>query len=224
MDSLFAIIVAGGRGMRMGHEVPKQFIPLGTRPVLMHTLKRFYKFNPRLTLILVLPEDQMEYWKSLCQKYGFNLPHQLVKGGETRFHSVQNGLALVEKGLVAIHDGVRPFVSMETIARCFSTAKTHGAAIPVTHLIESLRLVDGTQSKALPRESYRAVQTPQVFKTEIIKKAYNQDYKPSFTDDASVAEMAGYEIALVEGNRENIKITSPFDLVIANSLLKQHNN
>jgi 2-C-methyl-D-erythritol 4-phosphate cytidylyltransferase len=221
MDSLFAIIVAGGRGMRMGQDVPKQFIPLGEKPVLMHTLERFYQFNPNLSLILVLPADQFAYWKALCKKHLFELPHQLVEGGETRFHSVQNGLTRVTKGLVAIHDGVRPFVSMETIARCFSAAETCGAAIPVTNMIESLRMLSGNKSKALPRDSYRAVQTPQVFRAGLIKSAYNQPYNNTFTDDASVVEAAGYEVTLVEGNRENIKITTPFDLLIADSLLKR---
>lgn len=221
MEPLYAIIVAGGRGMRMGHDLPKQFLPLGSKPVLMHTLERFYHFNKDIRLILVLPADQFTYWKVLCQKHNFKLEHRLTSGGETRFHSVQKGLDLVDKGLVAIHDGVRPFVSFETIARCFRAAETCGVAIPVINVTESLREVEEDGSRARGRDAFRIVQTPQIFKSDIIKGAYLQAEGTAFTDDASVVEAAGYDITLVEGNRENIKITSPLDMVVADALLKQ---
>lgn len=220
MEPLFAIIVAGGRGVRMGYDVPKQFLPLGNKPVLMHTLERFHQFSQKLEIILVLPANQFAYWEVLCNKHGFDIPHKLVEGGESRFDSVKQGLAVVEDGVVAIHDGVRPFVSIETITRCFNAAQTCDTAVPVISLEESLRRIIPHGSEAQRRDEFRVVQTPQVFKTPLIKKSYTLPYQPSFTDDASVAEAAGYEITLVEGNRENIKITSPFDLVIGNALLK----
>ncbi len=218
---MFAIIVAGGRGVRMGYDVPKQFLPLGDKPVLMHTLERFHQFDKRLKLILVLPANQYAYWRVLCNKHGFNIPHQLREGGETRFESVKNGLDLVEDGLVAIHDGVRPFVSIETIARCFKAAQTCDTAVPVVYLEESLRRITPQGSEAQCRDDFRVVQTPQVFKAHLLRSSYELPWQPSFTDDASVVEAAGHEITLVEGNRENIKITSPLDLVIGNALLKQ---
>lgn len=211
------LIVAGGKGLRMGSDIPKQFIPVGGRPVLMHTLDAFYRHDPTIDIILVLPQSQQSYWKELCAKYDFHIPHRIANGGETRFHSVKNGLALIEdrNGLTGIHDGVRPFVSSEVIARCYTEAAIHKAVIPVVDVIETLRHLNRT----VPRNEYKLVQTPQVFDTALLQQAYQQPYKPDFTDDASVVEALGQSVFCVEGNRENIKITTPYDLTIANALI-----
>ena len=210
-------IVAGGKGLRMGSDIPKQFIPVGGRPVLMHTLDAFYRHDPTIDIILVLPQSQQSYWKELCAKYDFHIPHRIANGGETRFHSVKNGLELIEdrNGLTGIHDGVRPFVSSEVIARCYTEAAIHKAVIPVVDVIETLRHLNRT----VPRNEYKLVQTPQVFDTALLQQAYQQPYKPDFTDDASVVEALGQSVFCVEGNRENIKITTPYDLTIANALI-----
>ncbi|MFW6043961.1 MAG: 2-C-methyl-D-erythritol 4-phosphate cytidylyltransferase, partial [Marinilabiliaceae bacterium] len=219
MESRYVIFVAGGRGRRMGNDVPKQFLEIGSRPVLMLTIDRFVRYSASLQIILVLPEDQIPVWQQLCQTHNFQVKHIVVSGGETRYGSVKNGLNQVgDEGLVAIHDGVRPFVSPETIDRCFEVAQKHGAAVPVMEFVETIRKVGGQSSEVVPRDDYRLVQTPQVFRVSLIKDAYDRYDASSFTDDASVAEAAGYEITLVEGNRENIKITSPFDMLIANAL------
>lgn len=213
------IIVAGGAGSRMGSEIPKQFLMVGGKPVLVRTVEAFRAFDPALEIILVLPADQREYWKKLCQSYDCCLACRLADGGQTRYHSVANGLALVaEGGLVAVHDGVRPFVSSRVIERCFEAALLKDAAVPVTDVVETLREVEGESSRTVPRECYKLVQTPQVFTSDLLKRAYRQPYDPSFTDDASVVEALGVPVFLVEGNRENIKITTPFDLKIAEAL------
>jgi 2-C-methyl-D-erythritol 4-phosphate cytidylyltransferase len=217
---LYAVIVAGGSGKRMGSEIPKQYLELAGRPVLMYTLERFKAFDESIELITVLPENQLRFWADLQKKYSFEIPHTIVKGGSTRFFSVRNGLKFVDTpGLVAIHDGVRPFVSMDTMKRCFEMANKLGNAIPVIPPTDSLRTVTARGSKPLNRLSIRIVQTPQVFSAELLKKAYRQDYLPEFTDDATVVEKTGAKINLVEGNRENIKITTPEDLVISSALL-----
>ncbi|PWE01024.1 2-C-methyl-D-erythritol 4-phosphate cytidylyltransferase [Marinilabilia rubra] len=222
MSALSVIIVAGGRGLRMGHEVPKQFLNIGRRPVLMHTIEKFYSYDSAISVVLVLPSDQFPYWKALCRKHNFLLSHKLVEGGPTRYNSVKNGLAHIgDSDLVGIHDGVRPFVSNQTIERCYLVAQSHGAAIPVLEVVESIRKVEGDRSWMKPRSAYRTVQTPQVFKSSILKNAYDLPFNPDFTDDASVVEAAGYDITLVEGNRENIKITSPFDLVVADAMIRE---
>lgn len=219
----FVIIVAGGSGSRMGTQIPKQFIVLAGKPVLMHTIQVFYDFDPMSEIILVLPENQHTYWCQLCAEYLFELPHQVVTGGETRFHSVKNGLSRVDsEGIVFIHDGVRPMVSQSTLIRCFEKAILSGNAIPVLPVTESLRKINGALSVAVDRSDYFSVQTPQTFKSEVILKSFQQPYEQSFTDDASVAEKAGFEIHLVEGNPENIKITTPTDLILAESLLKKN--
>jgi 2-C-methyl-D-erythritol 4-phosphate cytidylyltransferase len=211
------VIVAGGKGLRMGEPIPKQFLPIGNRPVLMHTIESFYKFQSDLHIILVLPESQKAYWAILCETFQFQIPHTIATGGETRFHSVLNGLSHIHntKGLTGIHDGVRPFVAQSTIKNCYAMAEEFGAVIPVVHLTDSIRELTKTSSLSQHRSNYRMVQTPQVFKTEILIEAYKQDFNECFTDDASVVEAAGYEVHLAEGNPENIKITSPFDMVIA---------
>lgn len=220
----YVIIVAGGKGLRMGGDVPKQFQLLGNQPVLMHTLQRFADDCKDLQIILVLPQEQIEYWSDLGEKYHFGVEHWIVAGGETRFHSVQNGLAQIPddaEGVVAVHDGVRPLVSREVIEKCFEEARRKKAVVPVVPVVESLRHVsDG----AVPRADYRLVQTPQTFDIQLLKQAYHQPYSKDFTDDASVVEAFGHPITMVEGNRENIKLTTPFDLKIAEAIINGHLN
>lgn len=224
MNKHYVLIVAGGKGLRMGNELPKQFIPLEGRPILMHTLERFNQWDAAADLLLVLPREHRSYWEMLCRELNCTIPHRIADGGETRFQSVQNGLALVdEPGLVAVHDGVRPFVSAEVITACFEEAEQNGAAIPVVPMIDSIReqYAEG-QSRPVDRRRYLAVQTPQVFRSNLIKEAYRQPYTPAFTDDASVVEALGVEIHTVAGNRENMKITDPLDLLMAEALLREY--
>lgn len=220
----FVIIVAGGKGLRMGGDVPKQFLPINGKPVLMRTLERFREYSADLQIILVLPKSQQDYWHSLCSEYGFTLDYRIADGGETRFHSVQNGLALIPddvQGVVGVHDGVRPFVSVEVIKRCYETARTANAVIPVTPVVETLRHIESdTKGYNVLRSDYRLVQTPQTFDIRLLKHANEQPYSEAFTDDASVVEAIGQSVTMVEGNRENIKITTPFDIVIAEALTK----
>jgi len=218
----FVIIVAGGSGRRMGSEIPKQFLELCGKPILVHTIQVFYDFDPECELILVLPEAQQEYWKELCLKHSFTLPHRIVSGGENRFNSVQNGLKLIdEEGIVFIHDGVRPLVSRQTIEKCYRLAQKNGNAIPVLPMNESLRKSEGKDSISVDRTLYFSVQTPQTFQINLIQIAYQQSFDTSFTDDASVAEKAGFPVFMVEGNRENIKITNPTDLIVAEAFLQK---
>lgn len=212
----YALIVAGGKGLRMGGELPKQFIPVGGKPVLMRTMEAFYDSDSEIQIILVLPHSQQDYWRQLCRECRFSLPHVIADGGETRFHSVKNGLALVKTpALVGVHDGVRPFVSPEVIARCYKLAAEKKAVVPVIEVVETVRRLTGDGSVTVNRDDYRLVQTPQVFDAELLKKAYGQAYTSLFTDDASVVEALGESVFLTEGNKENIKITTPFDLKIA---------
>lgn len=226
----YVLIVAGGKGLRMGGDLPKQFIPLEGKPVLMHTLETFHCWDASAELVLVLPEDHQPYWNMLCREIGCKVPHRIANGGETRFHSVRNGLEFLseeianisegnEKALIAVHDGVRPFVSSEVISACFDKAAENGAAIPVMPMIDSLRKTDEKGSHPVDRNRYFAVQTPQVFRSGLLLKAYGQEFSSLFTDDASVVEAMGESVQMVTGNRENIKITTPFDLIIAESLL-----
>ncbi len=221
----YVVIVAGGSGKRMGAEVPKQFLELAGRPVLMHTIERFKEYSQDIEIITVLPENQLRHWIDLQKQYSFTVPHTLVKGGSHRFSSVRNGLKFVNvPGLVAIHDGVRPFVSIDTITRCFDTAEMLGNAIPAVSSTDSLRLVTEEGSSPINRINVRHIQTPQVFSAALIKKAYLQNYSSDFTDDATVLEKMGEKIILVEGNRENIKITNPEDLLISAALLSTLNH
>lgn len=216
----YALIVAGGKGLRMGTELPKQFLPIGGKPVLMRTIEAFHAFDAEMQIILVLPHSQQEYWKQLCREYHFSLSHVIADGGETRFHSVKNGLALVKiPGRVGVHDGVRPFVSQEVIARCYDLAAEKKAVIPVVDVVETVRHLEGEKSNTVNRNDYKLVQTPQVFDADLLKQAYEQPFDPRFTDDASVVEACGVPVFLTAGNRENIKITTPFDLVTASALI-----
>ena len=218
----YVIIVAGGKGLRMGSDIPKQFLPVGGKPVLMRTIERFREYSPTLQIILVLPKAQQEYWKELCLKHNFTVAYQLADGGETRFHSVQHGLALIPdnaEGIVGVHDGVRPFPSIEVIRNCYETAREKKTAIPVIPVVETVRHLKGETSETVPRNDYRLVQTPQTFDIQLLKAANRQPYNDGFTDDASVVEAFGFDITLVEGNRENIKITTPYDLKIAEVLI-----
>jgi len=215
------IIVAGGRGKRMQKTTPKQFLILGGMPVLMRTINCFYNYDNSIRIILVLPKDEISTWEKLCVNYKFETAHTIVEGGEERFYSVQNALKLVGNNqLVAIHDGVRPFVSNTTIQNCFSQAEINGSAIPVVSLAESLRYCENEINKSVNRLNYKRVQTPQVFKSEIILAAYTQPFSNEFTDDASVVEKMGYHIHTISGNEENIKITTPLDMLVGEALVK----
>ena len=219
----YAIIVAGGSGKRFGSEMPKQFLPLDGKPVLMRTIEKFDQAGA--TIVVVLPVEHQEMWMSLCKDGNFAVSHTIADGGKTRFESVKNGIAAIENladgNLVAVHDGVRPLASVELINRCYDTAQETGSAIPVVNPSDSIRQVmdDGT-SQQLLRSSLRAVQTPQTFKVELLRGAYDVEESPLFTDDASVVESAGHQVSLVEGEIANIKITTPIDMVIATELLK----
>ena len=220
----YVIIVAGGKGLRMGGDIPKQFMLLEGRPVLMHTIRAFYDYDPEIRIILVLPYEQTTYWKTLCNDYNFSVPHRIVSGGETRFHSVKNGLSLINKELnentnvlIGVHDGVRPLVDQKLITRVYEQSELKGAAYPVIPVIDSMR----RGIVPVDRSQYFLVQTPQVFRADILIEAYKQEYKTEFTDDVSVVEVSGICCpATVEGSRENIKITTPVDLVVAQALIK----
>ena len=260
----YAIILGGGKGLRMGSDVPKQFIEIGGLPILMRTILRFREYGD-VKIILVLPKDQQFYWQHLCQVHHFTEDYQIADGGSERFFSIKNALALIPddaQGVVAVHDGVRPFPSVEVIARCFETARQTGTAVPVIPVVETIRHIEPTQPQAqphpngrepgccsgksncslpigragggsstVPRSEYRLVQTPQAFDIQLHKQAYRQPFNEGFTDDASVVEAYMKDsslftlhsslssITLVEGNRENIKITTPFDLIVAEALV-----
>lgn len=217
----YCIIVAGGSGKRMKSAVPKQFLLLDGRPVLMHSIERFHSFDNTIEIILVLPTDSVMLWKDLVREHSFEIRHEVVCGGEQRYFSVKEGLAKIkDEGLVAVHDGVRPLVSHDTIWRCFADAEEYGTAVPFIEPADSVRLLAGEESRPVPRGDVRLIQTPQVFRSNIILKAYRQDYNPAFTDDATVVEASGKTIHLTHGNRDNIKITTPEDLIVAGTLLK----
>jgi 2-C-methyl-D-erythritol 4-phosphate cytidylyltransferase len=216
-----ALIVAGGSGTRMGLDTPKQFLPLLGKPILMHTISVFYSSAPSPKIVLVLPANEHLRWKELCKEFSFDIPHRLISGGETRFHSVKNGLACIEdEGLVAIHDGVRPLVSKNLIEKCFADALSYGNAIPAVKPHETIRIGTHKQSRIENRDLCWLVQTPQVFFLKEIKSCYNTEYNTRFTDDASVAEAKGKEIFIVDGEKENIKITTPLDLIVATAILE----
>ncbi|HLO59365.1 MAG TPA: 2-C-methyl-D-erythritol 4-phosphate cytidylyltransferase [Bacteroidales bacterium] len=215
------IIVAGGSGSRMNSEIPKQFMKLAGKPVLMHTIERFNEYLPGIRIRVVLPGEHIQLWKELCSEYHFTIRHDIGSGGETRFHSVQRNLSdVTENSLVAIHDGVRPLVSLATIERCFATASIHGNAVPCIEIPETMRKTENTGTRQVDRGLYRLIQTPQVFAGNILMEGYRQTYNKQFTDDAGVIEKIGHTIQLVEGNPENIKITFAKDLVVAEAFLR----
>jgi len=213
------IITAGGIGKRMGTELPKQFLLIKGKPIIFHTIQKFYDVDSEIEIIVVLPETSVPFWETLCQKYLFTLKHKVVVGGEERFHSIQNGLVETTGDIIAVHDAVRPCVSKDVIRKCFVAAEKFGAVIPVLSITESLRKIEGENSNAVNRENFKLVQTPQCFKIGILQKAYRQPYSKLFTDDASVVEADGNKILLVDGNRANIKITTPEDLKLAELFL-----
>jgi len=217
----YLIIAAAGIGTRMEEEIPKQFLLLGDKPMLMQTISAFYLIDKEFEIFVVLPEEYLEFWNELIEQYKFGIEHTVVKGGETRFQSVKNALAKIEGDcIIAVHDGVRPFISRASLKRAYKAAIEYGCAVPVTDLNDSVRKVDEDASYAIDRSKYRVVQTPQIFNGDVLKTSYEQEYVPEFTDDASVVEAAGYRIKLVNGDRENIKITTYFDLILAESIMK----
>ena len=215
-----ALIVAGGSGTRMGADVPKQFLNVAGKPMLMHTISKMHEALPEASLTLVLPESQISFWNELCQKHSFQVEHQVTAGGSTRTESVRNGLNAIqgEDGVVGIHDGVRPCFSTKMIQRCFSMAAEKGNAIPAIEVIPSLRKVDGDESEAVDRAQFKAVQTPQCFKLSEIRDAYEQS-NTAYSDDASLMESLGHRMNLVEGDQNNIKITYPLDVKLAEMLI-----
>ncbi|WP_074041454.1 2-C-methyl-D-erythritol 4-phosphate cytidylyltransferase [Kiritimatiella glycovorans] len=215
------IIVAGGTGSRMNNSTPKQFLYLAGKPVIVHTINRFLRFDPAITVIIVIPEAQIKRWDQIKEEFLSTTELVTTTGGNNRFESVKKGLAcLTDEDVVAIHDGVRPMVTMQTIRFCFEKARERGGAIPVLAVHETLRHQTDGKSITVNRNEYYTVQTPQVFITSMIKAAYEQEYSEDFTDDAVVFESAGNRVTLTEGNRENIKITTPTDLILAEALLK----
>ena len=210
------IFTAGGSGKRMNTDIPKQFIPVSEKPMLMWAMEAFELFDTSIKRIIVLPAERISLWKELCEEFNFNIDHQIVEGGPTRFESVRNGVLHADDGgLTGIHDGVRPFPSIDTIRNAFETAEKYGTAIPYINSTDTLRQTSGEDSHPIDRSKIKRIQTPQVFRTEIIKKAYQQDYQEFFTDDASVVEAMGHQIHLCKGNEENLKVTTRMDLRIA---------
>lgn len=217
----YVIIVAGGSGKRMNADTPKQFITIHQKPIIFHTIEKFLAFDASIQFIIALKEEYIPLWKGLIQKHKFSFPHQIAAAGEERFHTVKNALELVPThSFVGIHDAVRPLVSEETIENCVNGLKSNNAIVPVTHIIPSIRKINGENSQSIDRSLFRAVQTPQYFASSKIKAAYNTSYKPYYTDDASVYEQEVGNISLVNGNEENIKITTPKDLILAEFYLK----
>ncbi len=225
LQNQYVIIVAGGQGVRMNSNVPKQFLLVNNLPVLMHSMQAFYNYSSNCIQILVLPEAQMDNWKVLCEKYPIDIPFILVKGGETRYHSVKNGLKAIEdeNGLVGVHDAVRMLVSKEIISNSFNWAKINGSAVPYVHINDSIRIYKDNNSSVIDRNELIRIQTPQTYSVSLLKKAYQQEYKSSFTDDASLVELLGVKIHLFKGDESNIKITEPFDLLLAETILQSRN-
>lgn len=214
------IIVAGGKGERMKTNIPKQFLLLQNLPILMHTIKKFFSFDSKINIILVLPSNQIDYWKTLCKEFNFNIKHKIIEGGKERFFSVKNALASSPNdGLTAIHDGVRPLIDIKVIKKGFEIAQKYKTAIPVIKQTSSVRIIKNNESEHFDRDKIRIVQTPQIFVTKILKKAYSVEYSNMFTDDASVVEANENKIVLFEGNIENVKITTKFDIDFAETLL-----
>ena len=216
----YAIIVAGGSGQRMESLVPKQFMELNQKPVLMHTIEKFYSAASSIHIVVVLPKTHHSVWVTLCQKHQFSIPHQICEGGASRFQSVRNGLKLcVEEAIIAVHDGVRPLINPDLILTLYHEAELNCAVIPVCPMSESIRKTQGEGSKAVDRSQYYSVQTPQCFSSVILHRAYQQDEQETFTDDASVVEALGKDVHLFTGDQRNIKLTTPEDFVFAQALL-----
>ena len=220
MSKYSIIITAGGIGKRMGSSLPKQFILVKGKPILMHTIEKFYHFDPTSQLIITLPDEWKSYWEGIISESDFRIPHRVVTGGEERFHSIKNALHYCIGDYIIVHDGVRPLVSTETLARCFKEVKQSDAVIPIVPISESLRFIEDGNTKAVKRENYVLVQTPQCFKKDLLIEAYNQEFTPDITDDATLVELTGVKITTVEGNEENIKITNQADLAYSEHLLK----
>ncbi|HTA83045.1 MAG TPA: 2-C-methyl-D-erythritol 4-phosphate cytidylyltransferase [Bacteroidia bacterium] len=218
----YVIIVGGGNGARMNNPIPKQFLKLDGKPVIMHSIDKFLNTDPNFEIILVLPEEHIKFWESMCEEYGFRKPVKIALSGETRFHSVKNGLEFVtdDNSVVAVHDAVRPLVTSKTILAACKAAEMYGNAVPAIPISDSIRQIETTRSIAVDRSRYCATQTPQCFRADILKKAYLQDFHYTYTDDAMVVEAMGEHIHLVDGNPENLKITGPKDLIIAEALMK----
>ena len=214
------IFVAGGTGTRMGSSLPKQFLKLNNTPILIHTLRNFFSFNRNFEMIVVMHHDYISFWKDLCLQFEDVPEHTVVAGGEERFHSVKNGIEAVSADVkhIAIHDAVRPLVSHETLTRCFNALNEHNAVVPAIPINDSIREVHGVLNKSVDRSLYKRIQTPQCFESTMLKEAYSKPFSPLFTDDASVVEANDHSVFLVEGNLENIKITSPIDLIVGESL------
>jgi 2-C-methyl-D-erythritol 4-phosphate cytidylyltransferase len=218
----YAIIVAGGSGQRMNSSIPKQFIELNGKPILMHTVEKFYTAKSSIEIIVVLPKSHQNTWNTLCYKHQFTIPHHICRGGTSRFQSVKNGLAQCrEESIIAVHDGVRPLITPDFILNIYRETESKKALIPICPVIESIRKVDGTSSESLDRSQHYTVQTPQCFTSELLHKAYQQKEQNTFTDDASVVEFLGEKIHLFEGEADNIKITNPKDLLLAEVILNQ---
>lgn len=217
------IFVAGGTGTRMGGPLPKQFLTLNNIPILIHTLRNFFSFNRNFEMVVVMHQDYIAFWKDLCLQFE-NVPeHAVVAGGEERFHSVKKGLSAlsIDVKYVAIHDAVRPLVSHETLSRCFSALQMHNAVVPAIPINDSIREVNGNTNKSVDRSLFKRIQTPQCFESDMLKEAYSKPFSPLYTDDASVIEANGHSVFLVEGNLENIKITSPIDLIVGEALTEK---
>lgn len=219
----YVIIAAGGSGKRAGADVPKQFLPLAGKPMLMRTIEAFANQKPEIKIIVALPENHIQYWLDLCEKFAYPIAHSMVVGGNFRGESVSNALdGIIEtEALVAVHDGARPFVDIKTIERGFELALVHGAAVPVLKITDSLRILGNGYSHPVERNNFRSVQTPQCFKLSVLLEAYKQENLEDFTDDASLVGNIGHKIQLFEGNPENIKITTPFDLLVAEAVVNK---
>lgn len=214
------IITAAGIGRRMNSSLPKQFIIVGDKPILMHTLDKFYHFNPKAQLILTLPKEWMSYWMDLMEEYDFKIPHRIVEGGDERYHSIKNALEVCTGKIIAVHDGVRPFVSEDTLKICFQTALEEGSAIPTIGVKESMRKKELGENFTVNSANYFIVQTPQCFKASILRKAYEASFSYENYDEATLVEEIGHAVTLVQGNEENIKITTQLDLKFAEMYLK----
>ena len=219
----YAIIVAGGTGSRLGDDIPKQFLLLAGKPLLMYSIEAFYEYDPLIHIIVALHPDFTSNWAQLCKKFSFPVIHQTVPGGKTRFHSVRNALSTIQgEGLVAVHDAARPVLPVNLISKTFNEAILHGNAIPGIPLNETVRMIENGKISLVDRTTLRIIQTPQTFDLGLLKKAYEQDYRPEFTDDASLLEAMGKEIHLIPGDPRNIKITIPGDIRIAELFMIQH--